>query len=150
MSEGRSGCHPAFICCACASLGALALACPALAQSTVTLPEIVVSGPLKPPRHRKPARPKPPVVTAPVAPAPAQPSSASSLPGPSPLQQRYQLPQTAESITAERIERTVNVVDTADAVKYMPSLFVRKRNEGDNQAVLATRVLGAQLQRANA
>ena len=127
---------------ACASLGALALACPALAQSTVTLPEIVVSGPLKPPPHRRPARPKPPVVIAPAAPAPAQPASASSLPGPSPLQQRYQLPQTVESITAERIERTVNVVDTADAVKYMPSLFVRKRNEGDNQAVLATRSWG--------
>ncbi len=127
---------------ACGSLGALALACPALAQSTVTLPEIVVSGPLKPPRHRKPARPKPPVVTALVAPAPAQPAPASSLPGPSPLQQRYQLPQTVESITAERIERTINVIDTEDAVKYMPSLFVRKRNEGDNQAVLATRSWG--------
>jgi iron complex outermembrane recepter protein len=125
---------------ACASLGGLALACPALAQSDVALPEIVVSGPLKPPRHRKPAQPKPPVVAAPAA--PAQPPSAAGMPGPTAIKERYQLPQTVESVTAERIERTINVVDTADAVKYMPSLFVRKRNEGDNQAVLATRSWG--------
>ena len=46
------------------------------------------------------------------------------------------------------IEQTVNVVDTEDAVKYLPSLFVRKRNEGDNQPVLATRTWGVRLQRA--
>jgi iron complex outermembrane recepter protein len=128
---------------ACALLGVLALPWPALAQSTVTLPEIVVSGPLKPPRHRRPARPKPqprpPVVAAPVVP---QPTLASGMPGPAPIKERYLLPQTVESVTAERIEQTTNVVDTEDAVKYMPSLFVRKRNAGDNQAVLATRSWG--------
>jgi hypothetical protein len=86
---------------ACASLGGLALACPALAQSDVALPEIVVSGPLKPPRHRKPAQPKPPVVAAPAA--PAQPPSAAGMPGPAAIKERYQLPQTVESVTAERI-----------------------------------------------
>ena len=46
------------------------------------------------------------------------------------------------SITAREIEQTINLKDPEDAVKYMPSLFVRKRNDGDNQAVLATRTWG--------
>jgi iron complex outermembrane receptor protein len=62
--------------------------------------------------------------------------------GPAPVKEKYQLPQTSEGITRQKIEQTINVVDTADAVKYLPSLFVRKRNEGDIQAVLATRTWG--------
>ncbi len=46
------------------------------------------------------------------------------------------------SVTRKQIERTINIVDTEDAVKYMPSLFVRKRNNGDTQAVLQTRTWG--------
>jgi iron complex outermembrane recepter protein len=86
----------------------------------------------------------PPTARAPVT------STASGPPGlapslvaaPAPIVERYQLPQTTESRTAEKIEQTTNIVDTADAVKYLPSLFVRKRNYGDNQAVLATRTWG--------
>jgi iron complex outermembrane receptor protein len=59
-----------------------------------------------------------------------------------PIKQKYQLPQTAASVTAEKVETTINAVDTEDAVKYMPSLFVRKRNFGDTQPVLATRTWG--------
>lgn len=62
--------------------------------------------------------------------------------GTPPIKQRYQLPQTSESATGERIREQVNVVDTQDAIKYFPSLFVRKRNYGDNQSVLATRTSG--------
>ena len=51
------------------------------------------------------------------------------------------LPVTA-SVTAQRIEETVNAVDSEDAVKYLPSVFLRKRNYGDTQAVMATRVWG--------
>ena len=51
------------------------------------------------------------------------------------------LPVTA-SITAPRLEETVNLIDTEDAVKYLPSLFLRKRNYGDTQAVMATRTWG--------
>ena len=40
------------------------------------------------------------------------------------------------SITATRVEETVNMMDTPDAVKYLPSLFIRKRNNGDTQAVV--------------
>ena len=55
---------------------------------------------------------------------------------------RFQLPQQSFSITAKQIDETINLKDPEDAVKYMPSLFVRKRNDGDNQAVLATRTWG--------
>lgn len=59
-----------------------------------------------------------------------------------PVKQRYQLPQTTASTTAETIETTTNAVDAADTVKYLPSLLVRKRNYGDNQEVLGTRNWG--------
>jgi iron complex outermembrane receptor protein len=55
---------------------------------------------------------------------------------------RFQLPQKSYSITSKQIDETINLKDPEDAVKYMPSLFVRKRNDGDNQAVLATRSWG--------
>ena len=55
--------------------------------------------------------------------------------------QRLTLPATI-GIGARRIKESVNIVDTPDAVKYMPSLFIRKRNYGDTQATLATRVWG--------
>src|SRR4051812_9086214 len=51
------------------------------------------------------------------------------------------LPVTV-SITQRRAEETVNLVDAEDAVKYLPSVFLRKRNYGDTQATLATRVWG--------
>ena len=46
------------------------------------------------------------------------------------------------TVTAARAAETVNVVDVEDAVKYQPSVFLRKRNNGDTQAVMATRVWG--------
>ena len=67
---------------------------------------------------------------------------ADASPGTPPIKQRYQLPQTSESVTASEIQEKINVVDSGDAVKYMPSLFVRKRNAGDTQPVLATRTTG--------
>ncbi|MCU0647961.1 MAG: TonB-dependent receptor [Gemmatimonadaceae bacterium] len=41
-----------------------------------------------------------------------------------------------------RARQQVNLIDTQDAVKYLPSVFVRKRNNGDTQSVMATRVWG--------
>jgi iron complex outermembrane recepter protein len=55
---------------------------------------------------------------------------------------RFQLPQKSYSISSKQIDETINLKDPEDAVKYMPTLFVRKRNDGDNQAVLATRSWG--------
>jgi iron complex outermembrane receptor protein len=87
----------------------------------------------------KPAEPNPPgtrlVVHA------ASPETSASL-GPPAAVTRFQLPQESFGITARQIEETINLKDPEDAIKYMPSLFVRKRNDGDNQAVLATRTWG--------
>ena len=58
-----------------------------------------------------------------------------------PTLQLNTLPTTA-SITALKVEETVNLLDTEDAVKYLPSVFLRKRNNGDTQATMATRVWG--------
>jgi iron complex outermembrane receptor protein len=55
--------------------------------------------------------------------------------------QRLTLPVTT-SVTAQQIRQTVNVLDPEDAVKYLPSVFLRKRNNGDTQAVMGTRVWG--------
>ena len=55
--------------------------------------------------------------------------------------QALTLPAIA-SITARKVEETVNLIDTEDAVKYLPSVFLRKRNNGDTQATMATRTWG--------
>ncbi|MGD9542212.1 TonB-dependent receptor [Methylocystis sp.] len=77
-------------------------------------------------------------------PAPATPSVwAATLPDGKPaFVQKWQLPNTVASVTRQQIQRQINIVDTEDAVRYMPSLFVRKRNSGDTQAVLQTRTWG--------
>jgi iron complex outermembrane recepter protein len=57
--------------------------------------------------------------------------------------QKYQMPNTVESTTAEKISETVNIIDMPDALKYMPSLMVRKRDSADfGGATLATRIWG--------
>jgi iron complex outermembrane recepter protein len=53
------------------------------------------------------------------------------------------LPTTVESITAAEIETKINASDSEDALKYFPSLLVRKRYIGDyNHAVLSSRASG--------
>lgn len=62
-------------------------------------------------------------------------SQPSSLPG--------DLPTTIEGITAAEIATRVNATDSEDALKYFPSLLVRKRYPGDyNHAVLSSRASG--------
>jgi iron complex outermembrane receptor protein len=56
--------------------------------------------------------------------------------------EKNQLPATTESVTAQRMAESINVVNTEDALKYLPSLIVRKRNIGDQQEPLATRTSG--------
>ncbi len=119
-----------------------------------SLPPVIVEAPSprqavraakKPPqRTAATSRRKKPVVTAAAKPAvgqSAQDSANGSL-GTPPIKQRFQLPQESFSITSKQIDETINLKDPEDAVKYLPSLFVRKRNDGDNQAVLATRSWG--------
>ena len=52
------------------------------------------------------------------------------------------VPNTKESVDAARLRESVNVRNTEDALRYLPSLFVRKRHVGDTQAPLATRTSG--------
>jgi iron complex outermembrane receptor protein len=51
-------------------------------------------------------------------------------------------PVSRASIDAAAIRATVNAVNAEDALKYLPSLVVRKRHIGDTQAPLATRTSG--------
>ncbi|MGW8394917.1 TonB-dependent receptor [Pseudoduganella sp. HUAS MS19] len=63
--------------------------------------------------------------------------------GTNPTSLPTQIPTTIEGITRARIEDQVNASDAEDALKYLPSLLVRKRYIGDyNHAVLSTRASG--------
>ena len=54
-----------------------------------------------------------------------------------------QIPTTIEGITREQIAQSVNATDSEDALKYFPSLLVRKRYIGDyNHAILSSRASG--------
>jgi iron complex outermembrane recepter protein len=54
-----------------------------------------------------------------------------------------QIPTTIEGVTREQIEQTINATDSEDALKYFPSLLVRKRYIGDyNHAILSSRASG--------
>jgi iron complex outermembrane receptor protein len=124
----------------------------AAAQSGATLPPVTVEAPQSQPRvvrrhgprtaaapsRQLPRQAPPERIFVSVAPAP---ETSASL-GPPAAVTRFQLPQQSFSIGAKQIDETINLKDPEDAVKYMPSLFVRKRNDGDNQAVLATRSWG--------
>jgi iron complex outermembrane receptor protein len=70
------------------------------------------------------------------------PALGPQIPPVSPQIDRYAPPQTIESIDQRKIEDTINIIDSGDAVKYLPSLFLRKRNAGDTQPTLATRMWG--------
>lgn len=70
------------------------------------------------------------------------PQGGPEIPPVSPQIERYSPPNTIVTTDRKRIDQTVNIVDTEDAAKYMPSIFIRKRNYGDTQAVIATRTWG--------
>jgi iron complex outermembrane recepter protein len=135
----------------------LAPATVAMAQtSDKVLPPVTIDAPQAPVRHALKKRGEPSVAigrrTPRAAAAPARNvpvvvvetagMGANTSLGTPPAVARFSLPQESYSITAKQIEETINLKDPEDAVKYMPSLFVRKRNDGDNQAVLATRTWG--------
>lgn len=109
------------------------------------LPAVVVEAP-KPRRiaQKKKLQTAPSARTAPRALFTVTPAAAGagSVAGAAPGKEKYQLPQVSEGITRQKLEQTINVVDTEDAIKYLPSLLLRKRNYGDNQSVLGTRSWG--------
>jgi iron complex outermembrane receptor protein len=51
-------------------------------------------------------------------------------------------PATQVTVDAARIATSINAVSVEDALKYVPSLIVRKRSIGDNFAPIATRTSG--------
>jgi len=54
-----------------------------------------------------------------------------------------QIPTTMEGVTRAQIEASINAMDSEDALKYFPSLLVRKRYIGDyNHAMLSSRASG--------
>ena len=60
-----------------------------------------------------------------------------------PISLPTQIPTTIEGVTREQIAQTINATDSEDALKYLPSLLVRKRYIGDyNHAVLSSRASG--------
>jgi iron complex outermembrane receptor protein len=136
------------------SAGALTLAVLSPALAMHQLPTIDVNGQRRTASHGGSRAAGPvtaqPATSAPapgpiVAPVPAEVVSrwSATLPDGKPaFVEKWQLPNTVASITRPQIERKINIVDTEDAVRYMPSLFVRKRNNGDTQAVLQTRTWG--------
>ena len=71
------------------------------------------------------------------------PAAGPEVPPVSPVIERYSPPNTIVSTDKRRIDDTVNIVDTEDAVKYFPSLLVRKRYIADyNHAILSSRASG--------
>ncbi len=56
--------------------------------------------------------------------------------------ERNKLPVQTESVTAPEIADKINVINTEDAVKYLPGILVRKRHVGDTQAPITTRTSG--------
>ena len=54
-----------------------------------------------------------------------------------------QIPTTIEGMSRQQLDEAVNAIDSEDALKYLPSLLVRKRYAGDyNHAVLSSRASG--------
>jgi iron complex outermembrane receptor protein len=54
-----------------------------------------------------------------------------------------QIPTTIEGVTGEEVQQKINSTDSEDALKYFPSLLVRKRYVGDfDHAVLGSRASG--------
>jgi iron complex outermembrane receptor protein len=76
-------------------------------------------------------------------PGPVKTLGSVSVTGSRPTSLPSHIPTTIEGTTGKQVEETVNASDAEDALKYLPSLLVRKRYIGDyDHAVLATRASG--------
>ncbi|RDI99283.1 TonB-dependent receptor [Dyella solisilvae] len=51
-------------------------------------------------------------------------------------------PAVVESLSAQQIHDTVNLMTTAESLKYLPSIEVRERYIGDRNGIVATRTTG--------
>jgi iron complex outermembrane recepter protein len=127
---------------------ALSAALPALAMAQATTPATATTAPASTaPASTAPASTAPastaPASTAPASTAPIKQLGSVTITGTRPTSLPTQIPTTIEGVTAEQINTTINATDAEDALKYLPSLNVRKRYIGDfNHAVLASRASG--------
>lgn len=53
-----------------------------------------------------------------------------------------ELPAVVESITRQQMADSINVINTEDALKYLPSIQIRKRFIGDTNGIVASRSSG--------
>ncbi len=75
--------------------------------------------------------------------APERSKSLGIVTGGQPTSLPAQILTTVEGVTREEIDTRINATDSEDALKYLPSLLVRKRYIGDyNRAILSTRASG--------
>ena len=86
----------------------------------------------------------PPISTEPTDATPVKSLGVVTITGSSqPTALPTQIPATMEAVTRQQIERSINATDSEDALKYLPSLLVRKRYIGDyNHAILSSRASG--------
>ena len=61
---------------------------------------------------------------------------------PSSISDLRDMPNTTESITADEIARTINVVTPEDTLRYLPNILIRQRHVGDTQSPVTTRTSG--------
>lgn len=123
---------------------------PAAAQQS--LPTISVGG------QNRGARPSAPRASGPAtnaAPATNANVAASPAPGPAPVSvwsptlpdgkpafvKRWQLPNIVASVNREYIRTKINIVDTQDALKYVPGVWVRKLR-GGTEGLIQSRTWG--------
>lgn len=91
----------------------------------------------------QPAIDAPPTVAALDTEAPTRELGVVTVSGSRPTSLPTHIPTTTEGVTRQDIERSVNATDSEDALKYFPSLLVRKRYIGDyNHAILSSRASG--------
>ena len=75
--------------------------------------------------------------------APVKSLGVVTISGSRPTSLPTQIPTTTEGVTKAQIDQAVNASDSEDALKYFPSLLVRKRYIGDyNHAILSSRASG--------
>ena len=59
-----------------------------------------------------------------------------------PVEDVTRLPVKTAQVTRQTMAKSINVVNTEDAVAYLPDVLVRKRHIGDTQAPITTRTSG--------
>jgi iron complex outermembrane receptor protein len=94
------------------------------------------------PYHPSFLRPPAPAAGPVVAPSAGLDRYAGPKPAPFSRTIPQNVPAVVESRTRQEIEKTVNVMTSAEAFKYLPSLLIRERYIGDRNAIVSGRTTG--------